>query len=303
MDVRQLRSFIAVAAEENIGRAAKRLNISQPPLSRQIQALERELGSILFRRTVKGVELTDVGLTMLSDAQNVIALLDRMTERAKRAQRGQLGRLDIGIFGSTILGVVPAVLERFHAEAPDVKLVVHTMTRQEQMEGLRNGRIGVGFNRFANNEPGIVVETVRREPVMVALRADHRLAERKEISFLDLANEPLILFPAGERMNFVDLVLGLFHAAGVKPVIAQEVGDAIAALSLIASGFGLALIAESATMLSASGVVYRNLDAQLPPMVDLSCLYREDNTSPIIRRFLEVVREVARGDGDHDAAR
>lgn len=293
MDVRQLKSFIAVAEEENIGRAARRLNISQPPLSRQIQALERDLGSPLFLRSVKGVELTEFGATMLHDARNIIALLDQMTERAKQAQQGRLGRLDIGIYGSTILGVVPAVLERYRQEAPDVKIVVHTMTRREQMEGLRSGRIGVGFNRFASIEPGIVVETVHKEPVMVALRDDHRLAKLETIPFSELAGEPLILFPSGERMNFVDLVLSLFHSEGVKPVIAQEVGDAIAGLSLIASGFGLALIAQSATMLSARGIVYKHLDAETQPMVDLSCLYRENNSSPIINRFLEVLREVS----------
>jgi len=303
MDVRHLKSFIAVAEEENIGRAANRLHISQPPLSRQIQALERDLGAALFHRTVKGVELTEAGAVMLSDARNIVALFDRMADRAMQANRGQLGRLDIGIFGSTVLGFFPAILMRFHKENPDVKIVVHTMNRQEQLDGLRTGRIGIGFNRFVNAEPGIAVEIVHKEPVMVALRSDHPLAQLKAIPFPRLANEPLILFPSGERMNFGDLVLGLFQAAGIKPIIAQEVGDAVACLALIASGFGLALIAQSATIFSAQGVVYRNLDVKVPPMVDLSCLYREDNVSPIVSGFLKIVREVAydKHVGDRDA--
>lgn len=293
MDVRHLKGFIAVAEEENVGRAAKRLHISQPPLSRQIQSLERDLGAVLFRRTVKGVELTEAGKMMLSDARHIVALFDRMAERAAQSKLGQLGRLDIGIFGSTVLGIFPAILERFRSARPHVRVIVHTMNRQEQLDSLRTGRIGVGFNRFVNTEPGIAVELVRKEPVMVALRSDHPLAKLDAIPFARLANEPLILFPSGERMNFGDLVLGLFHSAGVKPIIAQEVGDAVACLSLIASGFGLALIAESATMLTARGVVYRYLDVEVPPMVDLRCLYREDNTSPIISGFLEIVRAVA----------
>jgi LysR family transcriptional regulator, benzoate and cis,cis-muconate-responsive activator of ben and cat genes len=303
MDIRQLRYFIAVAEEENVGRAAKRLCISQPPLSRQIHDFERDLDAQLFTRTVRGVELTEIGAIVLADARNIVSLMEQMVERTRRAKLGQLGRLDIGLFGSTVLGIVPTILQRFHADNPDVKVVIHTMNRKEQIESLLMRRIGVGFNRFVTAEPGIAVETILREPVLVALPDDHRLAQQRAVSLSDLAHEPLILFPAGERMNFIDVVIGLFKSAGIEPKIAQEVGDAVAGLALISSGFGIALIAQSATMLTAKGVVYKNLDTKEPALVDLSCLYLEDNTSSVVNLFLQTVREVAHGAQSNKPAR
>lgn len=294
MDLRQLRYLIAVAEEQNVGRAAKRLHISQPPLTRQIQAIEREIGTPLFARTPKGVELTEAGRVAVEDARNIVALLGQMAARARLVGQGLAGRIDISLFGSTVFGVVPDILERFAAERPDVEIVLHTMDRPNQLHALRNRRIAIAFNRFVQPEPGIAVEVVRLEPIMVALRADHPLAKREAIPFALLAPEPLILFPSGERMNFIDVVLDLFRAANLKPNVSQEVGDAMACLSLIAGGFGLALVAESATCLSLEGVVYRRLDMQNPPQIDLSCLYLEENGSELLRHFLETVRDVAR---------
>ncbi|WP_313802678.1 LysR family transcriptional regulator [Sphingobium sp.] len=293
MELRHLRYLVAVAEEENVGRAAKRLHISQPPLSRQIHAIEREIGTPLFARTPKGVELTEAGRVAVDDARNIISLVEQMATRACLVGQGMAGRIDISIFGSTVFGIVPAILESFALERPDVKVVLHSMERQEQLHSLRNRRIALAFNRFVQPEPGIAIEVVRQEPIMIALREDHPLARRASIPFTLLAPEPLILFPSGERMNFVDVVLDLFRTAGLKPNIAQEVGDAMSCLALIAGGLGLALVAESASTLSLAGVTYRPLDIDDPPVIDLSCLYLEDNNSQLLQHFLKTVRRIA----------
>lgn len=294
MELRQLRYLIAVAEEENIGRAAERLRISQPPLSRQIHAIEREIGTALFARTPKGVELTEAGRVAVEDARNIVTLIDQMAARARLVGAGLAGQIDISLFGSAVFGVTSSILGRFREERPDVKIVLHYMNRQEQLHALRNRQIAIAFNRFVQPEPGIANEVIRQEPIMVALRADHPLTKYDAIPFDLLANEPLILFPKGERMNFIDVVLELFRKAGLKPNISQEIGDAMSCLALIAGGFGLALVAESASQLSHCGVVYRRLAIDDPPVIDLSCLYLEDNNSNILRSFLETVHAVAK---------
>ena len=175
MDLRHLKYFIAVAEELNIGRAALRLHISQPPLTRQIQQMEEELGVALFIRTPRGVELTQAGEMFLEEARNIRALIERAIERTKRAGEGKLGRMDIGIFGSGILGAIPKLLHLFRDTHPDVEVVLHTMTKEEQIEALRQKRISVAFNRMLLPLPDITSELILREPLFLAIRQEHPL--------------------------------------------------------------------------------------------------------------------------------
>ncbi|ENO79336.1 LysR family transcriptional regulator [Thauera sp. 27] len=291
MDFRHLRYFIAVAEEENIGRAATRLHISQPPLTRQIQQLEEELGVKLFLRTPRGMELTAAGELFLDEARNIRAVVEQATERTQRAGQGRLGRLDVAIFGSAILGEIPRLLLRFRSTYPDVKIVLHTMTKGEQIEALRQRRINVGFNRMVAPLADIAAELVTTEVLLVAVNESHPLARQSSVKFSELAAHPLVLFPTGARPNFVDKVMSLCHEAGFVPEVSQEVGDAVTGVALVASGFGVCLVPESATALALRGVVYLPIE-DLPKhgRVDLSCLYREGDQSPILQSFLEIVR-------------
>ena len=166
MELRHLRYFCAVAKELNIGRAAATLHISQPPLTRQIQQLEDELGAQLFKRSVKGMELTDAGRTLYADAKNILALAELATERTRRAAQGLIGRLDVGIFGSGVFDVVPRVLLRFRQAFPDVKVVLHTLDKAEQFEALRERRITIGFDRVVPKFPGIGSRVVMWEKLV-----------------------------------------------------------------------------------------------------------------------------------------
>ncbi|NMG73439.1 LysR substrate-binding domain-containing protein [Aromatoleum diolicum] len=291
MDLRHLRYFIAVAEEENIGRAAARLHISQPPLTRQIQQLEDELGVRLFTRTPKGMELTQAGELFLAEARNIRAVVEQATERAQRAGQGKLGRLDVAIFGSAILDAIPKLLLTFRKAYPDVKIVLHTMTKAEQIEALRQRRITVGFNRMLAPQPDLATELVATEPLLLAINENHPLARETNIPFRMLAEHPMVLFPTGARPSFIDKVMGLCQEAGFVPKVSQEVGDAVTGVALVASGFGICLVPESVTTLTLPGVVFRPLqDAPAQAWVDLSCIYRADDQSPILAAFLETAR-------------
>lgn len=292
MDLRHLRYFIAVAEEQNIGRAAARLHISQPPLTRQIQQLEEELGVLLFTRTPRGMELTPAGEQLLEEARNIRALVEQATERTQRAGQGRLGRLDVGIFGSAIIDVIPKLLEAFRSAYPDVKVVLHSMTKNEQIEALRQRRINVGFNRIITPLPDIASELVSTESLLLAVNASHPLAEKAVVPFQSLAEHPLVMFPAGSRPGLIDKVMGLCQQVGFVPLVSQEVGDVISAIALVARGFGACLVSQSTSVLSLPGVVYRPLSG-LPEnaQIDLSCIFRADDHSPILEAFLEVIRD------------
>ncbi|MAK90790.1 MAG: LysR family transcriptional regulator [Oceanospirillaceae bacterium] len=293
MDLRQLKYFVVVAEEGNIGRAALRLHISQPPLTRQIQQLEESLGVQLFLRTPKGVELTEPGQLLLDEARNIQKLVSLAQERTQKAGKGELGQLDVGIFGSAIFDTIPKILQAFRKRHPDVNVVLHTMEKGKQIEALRQRRIAVGFNRVLAPLPDIVSEVIAREKLFIAVSDQSPLAKEKSLSIKTLATEPFIAFPNAGRPNFVDKVFKLCQEHGFLPNVVQEVGDASTAVALAACGFGICLVPASATKLSLPGVLYKPVhDLPEGSSVDLSCVYLKDHTSPILQSFLQVVRDM-----------
>lgn len=291
MDLRQMRYFLAVAEERHVGRAAERLHMAQPPLSRQIQALEGELGARLFVRTPKGVELTEAGRTLLAEVPNLLALAQRAADRTRLAGQGLVGRLDVGLFGSGVLDVIPRLLARFHAARPQVRIALHNLTKAEQLQALRERRIAVGFNRLVPDEPGIVVRTVLREPLVVALPETHALAARKRLRIRDLDGQPMIVYPNVPMRGLAQEVADAFKAEGAQLVVEQEVEDVLTAIALVASGFGVAVTTQSATNLRLPGVAFRPLVSRQLKDLELACLWRQGDGSPILAAFLQVLED------------
>ena len=291
MDLRQMRYFLALAEERNFTRAAERLHMAQPPLTRQIRALEDELGAVLFVRTTKGVDLTEAGQALLDEVPNLLSLAQRARERTVAASQGLSGRLDVGTFGSGVLDVIPRILARFHAERPEVKIVLHNLTKTEQIDALRERRISVGFNRLVPPEDDLRVETVLRESMTVALPAKHVLARQKEIRVSDLSDEPLILYPRLPIAGLAQQVMQAFHREKSVLRVEQEVEDVLTAIALVAGGFGLCVTTASTASLRLPGVVYRPLVSHHLREIELSCLYRQSDESPLLAAFLSVVRE------------
>ncbi|HEY3411660.1 MAG TPA: LysR substrate-binding domain-containing protein [Armatimonadota bacterium] len=291
MELRHLRYFLAVAEELHFGRAAKRLFMAQPPLSQQIRQLESEIGTPLFARTSRRVQLTDAGKAFLTDTQDILDRVDRAGERARRVGRGEAGWLGIGFVSSAIYSHLPEILREFRERYPDVELELMEILGRDQNQALRERRIHVGFSRLGVAEGGIVLESVMNEPLMGALPSLHPLARQDSVSLAEIASQPIILFPHRRDSRYAEFILELCTQSGVPPRVVQETGELQTAVSLVAAGIGIALVPAAARNLHREGVVYRPL-APPVPTVDLSVTYRADETSPVLPRFLRIVREI-----------
>lgn len=294
MDLRQIRYFLVLATELNFTRAASRLHISQPPLTRQIQQLEAAMGVVLFERTTRGVALTEAGAVFLDEARKIVALTDQATHKTRLAHTGQLGRLDIGIFGSAILNVIPTLLIELRKTHPDIVISLQNTTKIQQIEAVREKRLDIGFNRVYPDVPDLKVETVMMENLFVATPRDHPLARRRVLAVRDLVNQPLILFPNNVRPTFADNVVALCRDEGFAPLVAHEVEDVMTCIALVSAGLGLAVVPESTVNLQLPGVRYHLLRSA-NAKIDLSCVYREDNGSPALAVFLDMVRKLRSG--------
>ena len=299
MDLRQMRYFLTVAEERNFTRAAQRLHMAQPPLTRQIHALEADLGAELFVRTPKGVSLTEAGQALMDEVPNLLALAQRAKERALLASQGQSGRLDVGIFGSGVLDVIPRILARFHAERPEVHIVLHNLTKSEQIQALRERRITVGFNRLIPPEDDLVVETVLREPLVVALPEAHPLCKKTSLRIPELSDQPLILYPNLPIAGLAQQVMQAFVREKAIVRVEQEVEDVLTAVALVAGGFGICVTTASSTSLRLPGVVYRPLESAYLREIELSCLYRQSDESPVLAAFVAMVRDFASQAASH----
>ena len=291
MDLRQIRYFLVLASELNFTRAAGRLHISQPPLTRQIQQLEASMGVVLFERTTRGVALTPAGAVFLEEARKIVALTDQATNKTRLAHQGQLGRLDIGVFGSAILNVIPTLLIELRKTHPDIVISLQNTTKIQQVEAVREKRLDIGFNRVFPEVEDLVVETVMMESLYVAMHKDHELVRRRTLAVRDLNNQPLILFPNNVRPTFADNVVSLLRGEGLTPNVVHEVEDVMTCIALVSAGLGMAVVPESAVNLQLPGVRYHPLRSA-EAKVDLSCVYRADNASPALMGFLDIVRKV-----------
>jgi len=293
MDMRQLRYFRAVAEELNFTRAAQRLHITQPPLTRQIQALEHGLGVDLFLRKAQGVELTEAGKTLLADARNLAALVEQSVERAQMAGRGDAGRLDIGFFGTSAFDVLPRILATYREAHPRVKVVLHPGQTPVQVPALRQGRVAVVFERQVPNEADIAVELVAEERILVAVPSGHRLARRAKVAVEDLRDEPMIV-PEGAPAQVTGMAVKVFRAHGLLPKEGPRCSDMTSGTLLVACGAGIFMVPASMAVLAMPGVVYLPLTSAVAEKFDFHCFYLREQPSPLVDGLLAVVRRLRR---------
>ena len=289
MELRHLRYFVTVAEELHFGRAAERLFIAQPPLSQQIQQLERELGVALFARTSRRVQLTPAGEAFLPEARQILASIGQAAGAAQRAARGDSGWLGIGFAASATYDLLPAVLHDFRALYPDVALSLQELNAAEQAAALGDKTIHVGFARPYAPHPDAVVGAVLREPFLAAFPQAHPRAGDAPLRLPALKDEPFISFPERPQPSYAEAVRIACESAGFAPRVVQEVREMQTALSLVAAGFGVALLPASVTHLHRDGVVYRPLE-EPAPRTELAVVSRSDDPSPVLQNFLAVVR-------------
>jgi DNA-binding transcriptional LysR family regulator len=289
VELRHLRYFVAVAEELHFGRAAARLHLAQPPLSRQIQQLENELGVRLFERGKRRVALTDAGAVFLDHARAVLAQADAAVEAARGAARGEAGKLTVGFIGAASYSVLPGIVQAFRTRVPDAELVLQELTTAEQLAALRAGQLRAGLVRPPVADATLAAETILREPLVVALPAGHPLAAQRRLALAALAAEPWVLFPRRLAADLYDQIVALCERAGFRPRLAQEAVQMQTVVRLVGAGGGVSLVPRSVRTLHSAGVAYRPL-RDGPATVEMAVAWRRDDESPLLRQFLDVAR-------------
>lgn len=300
MDPRKVRYFIAVAEERHLGRAAQRLHMSQPPLTRQIQLLEDELGVSLFQRTPRGMLLTQAGEALLEDARSIQMLVQQAAERARRAGQGLQGRLDIGVYGSAMFDGIPRLLAAYHAEHPEVEVVVHPGQTPVQVNALRQGRVLAAFERMRPREEDIAELLVLREALYVALPAQDPLARQEVVDIHQLRDRPFLM-PDAPALQLVNAGLELCRANGFEPIVQHGTNDLVASAMMVASGIGICIVPECITRLHIPGMAIRPITCSKPKYMTLYCFYRKDESSPLLASFLKSVRRFSRAEAGDPA--
>jgi len=295
MELRHLRYFIAVAEELHFGRAALALGISQPPLSQQIQALEQELGARLFERTNRRVELSEAGRLFLDEARLVLAQVDKAADVARRAQLGQLGALKIGFTSSAPFNFsIPQAIFAFRQAFPAVHLALKEMSSKVVAEAVEDDSVQVGIMRPLPLPESLVAVELFREPLVAIIRADHPLAVGSEegLQLSALAAEPFVFFPRSYGSGLYAQLLSLAREAGFSPLIAQEAGEAMTIVGLVAAGLGVTVLPASYQRMRIDGVVYRTL---LDPGANTAVwlVQRRDQHSPMAKAFIELLTRQA----------
>lgn len=292
MELKTLRYFAVVAEELHFGRAAKRLHISQPPLSRQIMNLEGELGVTLLYRSKRHVQLTPAGELFLHEVIPILSAVNEAGNAARRAGRGEIGRLVIGFFLGATYTLLPRVLRRFRAQSPNVKLVLQDMELPQVLETLVNGEIDVGFLRPPAMDSTISTEVLLREPFVAAIPENSKFSKSRQLRLCDLAEEPFILF-SPTRSVLYSQIINACHQAGFHPRVVQEARRPETLIGLVGSGAGIALVASSVQMRGGTGVTFKKITGPLP-MTEIAIAWRHKNPSPLLESFLETARQAMR---------
>jgi DNA-binding transcriptional LysR family regulator len=265
------------------------VHIVQPALSRQIRALEDEMGVRLFERDRRSVALTPAGVVFLEEARSVLEHMARAVEAAQRADRGELGSLRIGYVPAMVSTGLPEVVRRFRERYPDVDVQLHEMTPATQIEALLRERVDVGFVRGPVHEPALASQTVLEEPLVAALPSGHRLGRIKRLRIAMLAGEPFVLQARSLGPGSHDQILAVCRSAGFSPRVVQE-GSQAEVASLVASGAGVAIVPASLRAIRRAGVLYRPLHER--PMTRLDLVWLKDSAVPVRDAFLAEVQQM-----------
>lgn len=291
MELRHLRYFMAVAEELHFGRAARRLHVSQPPLSRQIRQLEEELGAELFERSSRRVELTEAGRYYMAEVSKAMALLDEAGNTVRSVAKGEQGALKIGFVGPAACGPFPAMVREFRRRYPDIRLTIRAMSTYHQLGLLNRGRLDAGFSRlYEHDTHGLNTRIFQREAYCLAVPREHALAAKNKVDLAELDGEDMIFYPRHYQPRLHDALIAAFDRAGAAPNIVQEANTEQSTLALVAAGMGVALVPSSSVNGCPAGVRLLPLEGTLPPW-EVTVVWPEHGHGPIMERLLEVVAE------------
>ncbi|HXB51844.1 MAG TPA: LysR substrate-binding domain-containing protein [Rhizomicrobium sp.] len=289
-ELRQLRCFVAAAEELHFGRAAARMNMTQPPLSRQIQLLEHVLGVKLLDRTSRAVKLTPAGRVFLLEARRILRLTESAALATRRIASGEAGTIALGFTAASGYSFLPRLLLQRASHAPNIDVVLKEMVSSEQMESLLTGRIDVGLLRPPIGRGEFTVLKVAEERLVAALPVgDPRLVEAM-LTLTHFDRRPLIMYSAEGARYFHDMLGELFEAEGISPIAIQSLSQIHSMLALVRAGIGAALVPEAAQSLHFDDVHFRPVETDPLAPVELYAAWRSDNDNPALAAFLDLLR-------------
>jgi DNA-binding transcriptional LysR family regulator len=295
-ELAQLRCFTTVATELNFRRAAERLNMTQPPLSRQIQLLEHHLGVELFTRSTRSVALTAAGRAFFIEAQTLLEHAQQAALAAKRIAEGDIGSVTISFVGSAVYEFLPKVIAEARLNQPHVKISLTEMNTYSQHEALRARRIDLGIVRAPLLQAGYETECLVREPFVLAVPGSHPLASAAAVSVQDLDAEPFLMYSHSAYPPFNELLTGTLRSAQVAPEYVQWLGSSLTILALVNAGMGLALVPRCATNVVFKNVVFRDIDLGEGVQSELHLVWRSDNDNPACMMLLEAIRAAVKAE-------
>ncbi|WMW82129.1 LysR family transcriptional regulator [Undibacterium cyanobacteriorum] len=292
IETRQLRYFVAVAEELHFGQAARRLHMTQPPLSQAIQSLEASLGTALFYRTTRQISLTAAGKALLPEARRLLQHADELSHIAQRAATGETGKLSLAFVSIADYSVLPPSLRSFRHAYPNVQIELHEATSNVQLEALEKSEIDVGLliPPIPDSSKNILdYRTIRTESLVLALPSHQK--RKKAAQYLSTYKDlPLVLFPRTIAPALHDSILACFQHLGMTPVISQEAIQMQTIIALVSADMGIALVPQSVSNLQRPGVHYQALQ-DIDAKVEIGVAWRKDNDSPVLKAFLQQLEE------------
>jgi DNA-binding transcriptional LysR family regulator len=293
MELRHLRYFVAVAEEENVTRAAARLHVSQPPLSRQIRDLETELGVALFEHGAKAVRLTEAGRVFLNEARAVLQRADEAVQMVKAVAGGQRGEIRIGYAPSLTVELLPRALRFFQEANPGVRVQLHDISTREMLRGLREGKLHVALLVEVSPKvmSGLIFEELGRYAVAVAMHPAHRLARARRVGLEQLAHERLIAYTLADYPEYHSWLSHLFAPLNRLPKIAEEHDSSTSLIASVEAGRGVALVQQGFDCLSGPRLKVRPLSPPPPPLV-VGVAYRKEAHATATKNFIAAAHQV-----------
>ena len=295
MELRHLRYFVAVAQELHFRRAAEKLHIVQPALSKQISALEKELGVPLLDRDRRHVALTEAGQVFLEEALEVLAQADGAATRARAVSRGEVGRLDIGFIQPALADLLPRTMRVFRQVHPGVKLTIAETTSRTAVERIVSRSMHFAFTRLPTEDrPDLCTEVISEEQVLLVVPKGHPLAAREAVAIADLAEEDLILIDRRVEPELHDYYVSACNTAGFSPRVAHEVNSTSVAIGLTAGGLGIGFAPSSARLAAQHNVAYLPIAGDAPKLT-IGAIYHAGPRATVLENFLRLRPWEARG--------
>ncbi len=294
MELRHLRYFVAVAEAQNVTRAAAKLHVSQPPLTRQIRDLEEELGVVLFERSGKSIRLTEVGRVFLAEAQASLKRVDEAVQAVRAAAAGQHGELHVGYAPSPTIEILPRVLRAFQNKAPSVRVTLHDHSSPEMLDGLREGRLHAAFMMQPSKQAarGLVFEKLCAYPIVVAVPPRHRLAKERALTLECVLNEPVVAYSRQEYPDYHELLARIAGRMAKRLRLVEECDSGTSLLAAVESGKGIAITSASLAHSAGRRLRFIPLKPQPAPAV-VVVAFSKQGVTPLVQSFVDTAMSLS----------